>query len=179
VCLRVEGIQEPPQLIDTILAHEGVSLNATVSKLRATTKVVGSQTLTTQPVSICGLSSSMPLPIHVVLTGPLSAGLTATNATLPGPDGTFRLGAQWLINSVPSNGCVSLTLNFSSNVATQAQYGLAIQDNNGYSEAVGSIAAFKALSPAQQDKVMAFLRSQLIGGMVGEGSGLVPPPAVK
>ena len=167
------------QLIDTILAHEGVSLNATVSKLRATTKVVGSQTLTTQPVSICGLSSSMPLPIHVVLTGPLSAGLTATNATLPGPDGTFRLGAQWLINSVPSNGCVSLTLNFSSNVATQAQYGLAIQDNNGYSEAVGSIAAFKALSPAQQDKVMAFLRAQLIGGMVGEGSGLIPPPAVK
>ena len=57
--------------------------------------------------------------------------------------------------------------------------GLAIQGNSGYSEAVGSIQAFKALSPSQQDKVMAFLRAQLIGGMVGEGSGLIPPPAVK
>src|SRR5262249_57929412 len=58
------------QLIDTILAHEGVSIpTATITKGRGTTKMVNGVTMTSQPVTICGLPTSSPsLPIHVVLT---------------------------------------------------------------------------------------------------------------
>src|SRR5262249_11081904 len=71
------------QLVDTILAHEGVSIPATVQRGRAITKIVNGQTQTSQPVSICGIPTSAPLPIHLVLTGQMSAGLTAANASLP------------------------------------------------------------------------------------------------
>src|SRR5262249_13919545 len=130
------------QLMDTILAHEGVSIPATVQRGRAITKIVNGQTHTSQPLSICGIPTTAPLPIHVVLTGQMSAGLTAANASLPGVGGGFRQGAQWLINSVPSTGCAGLTLNFNNpNNVAMPQYGLAIQDNAGYSEAVASIQA--------------------------------------
>src|SRR5262245_37523382 len=170
------------QLMDAILAHEGASIpTATSTKARATTKVVNGLTMTSQPVSICGLPTSSPsLPIHVVLTGQMTAGLTAANATTPDPDGGFRQGAGWLINSVPAGGCVTLTLSFNNpGGVSSVQYGLAIQDNNGYSEAVASTQAFKALSSSDQAKVTSFIRAQVIGGKVGEGSGLTPPPAVK
>ena len=170
------------QLMDTILAHEGVSIpTATVTKGRGTTKMVNGLAMTSQPVSICGLPTSSPsLPIHVVLTGQMTAGLTAANATTADPDGGFRQGAGWLINSVPAGGCATLTMSFNNpGGSSPVQYGLAIQDHNGYSEAVASAQAFKALSSSDQAKVMSFIRAQVIGGKVGEGSGLTPPPVVK
>lgn len=169
------------QLRDVILAHEGVSIpTATSTKGRASTKIVNGRTLTPHPISICGLPASAALPVHVVLTGQMTPGVSAANATTPDPDGGFRQGAGWLINAVPTNGCATLTLSFNNPRAVSVvQYGLAIQDHNGYSEAVASAQAFKALSSSDQDKVMNFLRAQTIGGQVGEGSGLQPPPENK
>jgi hypothetical protein len=107
----------------------------------------------------------------------LSDGVTAANASGMDLDGGRRQGASWLITSVPSTGCVALTLTFNNPSGKTVKYELTIQDNEGYSEAVASTKAFKALPPSGKGSISDFLRAQLIGGKVGEGSGLVPPPA--
>src|SRR5262249_29622952 len=144
------------QLTDTILAHEGASITTAKVQLgKVTNTVVNGQTQTSQAVTICGIPTSAPLPVHLVLTGQITPGLTAINASLPSPDGGFRQGAQWLVNQIPSNGCVDLTLTFNNPSGAGPKFGLAIQDNVGYSEAVASVQGFKALPPLVQDQVIA------------------------
>src|SRR5262249_19724252 len=143
----------------------------------ATTNIVNGSLLTSRSVSICGIPAGAPLPIHVVLTGQMTPGLTAANASLPGPGGGFRQGAQWLVRSVPANVGVSLPLRLNNPMGwSSRKFGLTIEDDTGFSEAVASVQAFKALGGSGQGQVMDFLRAQLIGGKIGEGSGLVPPP---
>lgn len=170
------------QMRDAILAHEGVSLtgvtvtrSAPVTIVQGTKKAVPiSQNITITNNSGLPLAASPTTPIRVVLTGPMSNDITLTNADGTAPDGGLRQGAfKRITTGIAAGGSVVLTLTFNNPQGVPLIYGLTIQNHDGYSEAVASAQAFKALATSDQNAVIDFLRAQLIGGKVGEGSGLV------
>ena len=84
----------------------------------------------------------------------------------------MRQGAFWLITkTLAADTSVRLTLLFENPDRLPLQYGLTVQDHAGYSEAVASARAFKSLDSSSQGYLISFLRAQLIGGKLGEGSG--------
>src|SRR5262249_29778857 len=169
-----------------ILAHQGsVYLNDSATPQVSVTKgkVVSSQTQISQTITITNTSAtaitaSSTQPIRVTLVGSLTGGLQAANANGTAPGGGLRQGAFW--NVVTSTGSLApgasatLTLAFNRPMGQAGLvYSLAIQDG-GYSEAVASIQAFKALvsaSAGNRTDLINFLRVQLIMGKVAEGSG--------
>jgi len=169
-----------------ILAHLGsVLLNDSASPQVSVTKgtVITSgrqvsQTITITNISSNAITASSTQPIRVTLAGSVTGGIKAANANGTAPDGGLRQGAFW--NLVTSSGSLapgaSATLNlvFNSPMGQAGlSYDLAIQDG-GFSEAVASIQAYKALvsaSAGNKTDLINYLRAQLINGKVGEGSG--------
>ena len=175
-----------------ILAHEGVLLNSVsvakdpqVNFLQPSTGTgqtkMSSQSITITNNSLNPIVASPGKPIRVVLIGTLTPGIQEANAAGTAPGGGRRQGAFWLIaNSIPPGGSQSLNLVFENPVGPPDQFSslnfdLAIQDDAGYSEASASIQAFKGLVGSESRDMINFLRVQLIGGKVGEGSGGTPP----
>ena len=174
-----------------ILAHEGsVLLNDGTSPQVSVAKgnVVESgsqisQTITITNISGTAITASSAQPIRVTLVGSLTPEIQAANAAGTAPDGGLRQGAFW--NIITSTGSLapgqSATLNLifenpkggGGGKKNELLYGLAIQDS-GFSEAVASIEAYKALVAANASNradLINYLRVQLINGKVGEGSG--------
>jgi len=157
-----------------INAHEGVYLsNISVTRGAQINTVLNGKPVSYQRINVTNLSStaiaaSATAPIRVVLTGPMTPGITAFNAGAA-PDGTFRQGAFWYITqAIPANGTAQLWGQFNNPASAPLQYNLAIQDDAGFSQSVASVQAYNALAPSQQDDVDNFMRAQLIGDRVGE-----------
>jgi hypothetical protein len=163
-----------PDLPTAIQAHSGVNLtgiNATLGAQFNKTvfgKKVSGNVLTIQNTSGSSIAASSSHPIRVVLTGQITPGVTTFNGKA-GPGGSLRQGAFWLIkSSIPAGGSTTVSLQFVNPTVATLQYGLAIQNDAGYSEAVASIDAFNALTQTQQNQIVTFLRAQLIDDYVGE-----------
>ena len=130
--------------------------------------MLSGQSVSSQQITITNLSStpimaSLGAPIHVILTGPMTPGITALGAS-PAADGTSRQGAFYLIRqTIPANGSAQVLLRFANPGFPPLQYSLAVQDDAGFSESVASVQAYNALTPQQQDDVDNFMRAQLIG----------------
>ncbi|MFQ5766638.1 MAG: hypothetical protein ACE5ID_01455 [Acidobacteriota bacterium] len=86
------------------------------------------------------------------------------------------VGAVWLIKTpIPAGGAASVLLEFSNVLGMALDYDLVVEDYAGFSEAAATAFAFQN-SLFDQENIIDFLRAQLIGGKVGEGSGGEPPP---
>jgi len=162
-------------LLAAILAHEGAVVpNIMVTHSKQYNLLVGANKVSRRVATIRNLGTT-PInatPIRVVLTGPMTPGVTANNAAGPGPDGGLRQGAFWLITTpIPPGGMVNVMLSFDNPTWAPLSYDLAVQDDPGYSEGVASTQAFKALSSSSQEDVMNFLRIQVVDNKFGEGSG--------
>jgi len=181
------------QLKDVILAHEGTSLQSfdfskvTVTKAAQKNVIVGGVKMSTQKITIkntthSDILGSLTNPIRVILTNTMTPGILASNPDGTAPDGGLRQGAFWKITQnivkKPAPG-VQITLTFINPTWAKLKYGLSIQDDEGYSEAAASAKGFRGLNSADQEHLMNFLRAQLVGGKVGEGSGLVPEPMLE
>ncbi len=158
-------------LLAAILAHEGTypsSINVTLGP-QTNSSGTSTQKVTVKNLSTKTITGTANAPIRVVLTGAMTTGIQATLGATAGPDGTFRQGAYWKItSSIFPGASATVTLSFSNPAAATLQYGLAIQDNPGFSEAVASIQAFKLLTIAQQTDITNFLRAQLINDQIAE-----------
>lgn len=168
-------------LAKAILAHEGRNVPGASVKRKVQTNAAG---VSTQVVTITNTSGttwgangdpndptiSSGLPIRVILVGAIAPGIQLTNADGQGPEGGNRHGAfkTWG-SAVPFGGKIILSFKFSNPSGAPLTYGLAIQDNAGYSEAVASTVAFK--SSLKQSSIRSFLKAQLIADKLAEGSG--------
>lgn len=155
-------------------AHEGVYLsNISVTRAAQINTVLNGNPVSYQRITITNLSStaiaaSATAPIRVVLTGPMTPGITAFNSGTA-PDGGLRQGAFWSIKQpIPANGTAQLFAQFNNPSGAPLQYNLAIQDDAGYSESVASVQAYNALTPSQQEDVDSFMRAQLLADRAGE-----------
>jgi len=126
------------------------------------------------PVALLASMISNPLSMGPLYYGAYRLGLvvlgerSSVEAAPPLPDGAFREGSAWhLTASIPPGGAVQLALDFAS--PAPVSFGLLVQDEAGYSEAAAQAHAFLALPAAEQQAIVAFLRAQAIGGLVGEG----------
>jgi len=177
----------------TILAHEGslllndassptvsVTLGPVVKSIDKGNKI-SSQTVTITNTSSSAITASSAQPIRVVLAGQMTQGIQLINVDGTAPDGTTRQGAYKTIasstGSLAPGASATVNLVFSHNGPPNGflplHYSLAIQDG-GFSEAVASIQAYKALvsaNPSNRTDLINYLRVQLINGKVGEGSG--------
>jgi len=170
-------------LKQAILVHEGSNVSGASITRGVQTNAAG---VTSQVVTIKNnsgttwglhgdpktLDTSSGLPIRVILVGSITPGVQLTNADGQGPEGGNRHGAYktWAA-TVPFGGTVTLTFMFSNPSGAAVKYGLAIQDNAGYSEAVASAYKFKSLPSGNIFQVVSFLRAQLIADKIVEGSG--------
>ena len=168
-----------------IEAHEGVPLDAVTVDIAPQVdqpsggSTVSSQTVTLTNTSAQAIDASAAAPIRVVLSGAITAGVHALNADGSGPAGSSRQGSFWLVTApIPAGGTVTLELRFDNPDALPLAYDLVVEDHPGYSEAVAATRAFEALDPPLQDEIVAFLRAQLIGAKLGEGSGGVAADAL-
>jgi hypothetical protein len=155
-------------------AHEGVYVgNISISRGKQINTAIGGKNMSSQLITITNLSSTAIAanansPIHVILTGSITPGITAVGATAAS-DGTFRQGAYFLIKqSIPANGNAEVLLRFANPGMAPLQYNLAVQDDAGFSESVASVQAYNALPPQQQDDVDNLMRAQLVGDLTGE-----------
>jgi hypothetical protein len=155
-------------------AHEGVYLsNVSVTRgpqINTTSngKPVSNQRITITNLSSVPIAATAGAPIRVVLTGTMTAGITALNSGTA-PDGGLRQGAFWLIKqSIPANGNAQVVAQFSNPTVAPLQYDLAIQDDAGYSESVASVQAYNALGPSDQEDVDNFMRAQLVADRIAE-----------
>src|SRR5204863_7308780 len=128
-----------------INAHEGVYLS-NISWARGTQvnttsngKPVSYQRITITNLSSVPISATASAPIRVVLTGTMTAGITALNSGTA-PDGGLRQGAFWLIKqSIPANGTAQVIAQFNNPTGALLVYTPVIQDDAGDSESVASV----------------------------------------
>lgn len=156
-----------------ILAHEGVPLGAiTIFRGAQSNATVDGKPVSTQWILVRNdgaspIPASALQPVRVVLAGTLTPSIIAFNAAAPGPGGSLRHGAVWLISQpIGPGGVAAVQLRFENPGFAALQYELIVQTHAGYSEAAASGRAFRALSVAQQGDLVDFLRAQVVGGSV-------------
>ena len=108
-------------------------------------------------------------PVRLVLTGPITPGAFAF-ADGAAPGGGLRHGAFWTIEEpIAASATVNVVVFFLNTAQLPLEYDLTAQDHVGFSEAVAVTKAYEALSPADRDDVIDFLRAQLIEDTPAEG----------
>ncbi len=164
-------------LLAATAAHEGVPLAGLVEIGRSQqfNFTSGSTRFSLQFVSLrndsgATIPASAAAPVRVTLTGTIAPGILAVNVASLGPGGSRRHGASWTITQpIPPASTVTLALVFENPGEVTLGYSLSASDHAGYSESVASARAFLALPAAEQQKVVDFLRAQLIADSPGEG----------
>jgi mono/diheme cytochrome c family protein len=155
-----------------ILAHEGrtepVAIQATLvgrgqdSRRAYTVRITNTGS--------APLFASPKAPLRLVLAGPMSPASAVGEGTDGlAPDGTGREGAWWAVDETILPGrSIKKTISFWTERRLPLSFQLALATDDGWSEAVASARAFRLLPAAQQAKVIAFLRAQLIANTPGE-----------
>ncbi len=156
-----------------ILAHEGVprtDVAIDIVPLSRATEARRTYRVKIVNNSILPLLASPKTPLRLVLVGAMQPSVAFVESpTGLAPDGRAREGSFWTIDqTIPSGGSVTMTMSFRTASRQPLTFALALADDAGYSEAMASARAFRMMSAADQQRIINFLRAQLIGNAPGE-----------